>query len=305
MVEVTLPWCGLRGRLEPPSREHGEGALPHDAQLLEALGRAEATAIWHLERSNEELRAALAVADDQDFRLAVEENRGVLSRKYLRLSEISARLALGAGPAAVLPLPTSSGCARCAGISLEPDGACGCGAAPRGGSRLPSAPPAAAPAPPEGAEQEPAARELAVRLEALLRQVKRKALELEAAAAHGGSPDAAAPPSCKAARLAWGGGGRPAPAPPAASEGRAGARPPPPPDSAAVPGGPQAALAPAPWLATSGEPSGAAAAGEGAAAADAQAERALAGLLRGLKRKAAELEEQAIVDGFCSLSVCQ
>jgi len=67
-------------------------ALPQDREMLLELGRAEATAIRHLERSNTELLAALEVDEDSDFRLAVNDNLAVLERKYVRLADIGTKL---------------------------------------------------------------------------------------------------------------------------------------------------------------------------------------------------------------------
>lgn len=58
-------------------------------ELLGDAGQAEAIAMSHLERSNEELRAALAAdARDEISRQALSENEVILKRKYARLDSM-------------------------------------------------------------------------------------------------------------------------------------------------------------------------------------------------------------------------
>jgi len=69
--------------------------LPDDLSLLSELGRAEATAIRHLEGSNEQLLEELQFAEDSDFREAVEDNLGVLQQKYANLAAITEKISRG------------------------------------------------------------------------------------------------------------------------------------------------------------------------------------------------------------------
>jgi len=69
--------------------------LPDDLLMLSELGRAEATAIRHLESSNEQLLEELQFAEDTDFREAVGENLGVLQQKYANLAAITEKISRG------------------------------------------------------------------------------------------------------------------------------------------------------------------------------------------------------------------
>lgn len=141
------------------------------AGLLGDAGRAEAAAIRHLERSNDELRAALLSGeDDDDFREALRDNEAVLQRKYARLREISGR----------------SPCTGVAAVSFT---------AANAASGASSAAPLAGLA---------GSGDVLAQMKTLLGQVKRKAVGLQEAAA---SPqlDISPPPSSAARASARGG----------------------------------------------------------------------------------------------------
>jgi len=144
--------------------------LPDDLELLRELGRAEATAIRHLERSNTELFAELQVAEDADFRAAIEENCAVLQRKYALLAEISERVGLGLLLRTRLCVAERA-CGASQGSARGEPGALHCEGAPEAASHtVPGV---------TGAGCGDDAATTLTRMQTLLRQVKRKASELE------------------------------------------------------------------------------------------------------------------------------
>mmetsp|Transcript_27323 Transcript_27323/g.41298 ORF Transcript_27323/g.41298 Transcript_27323/m.41298 type:complete len:182 (-) Transcript_27323:80-625(-) len=92
MVEIHIPKKGIHGRLEPIAQP-AEDELPDDLQILRAMEEHETLAITHLERSNTELKAALAeMEDDADFQIAVIENLAVLSQKKKLLEQVREKI---------------------------------------------------------------------------------------------------------------------------------------------------------------------------------------------------------------------
>ena len=68
------------------------GAEASDSSPSLAELRRELHSITHLERSQEELRAALGESpDDADYAEALAENEGVLTRKWQRVAELKQR----------------------------------------------------------------------------------------------------------------------------------------------------------------------------------------------------------------------
>jgi len=269
--------------LEFPGNElwRTEVPLPDDLDILGELGRAEATAIRHLERSNAELLAELQVAEDADFRAAVEENWVVLQRKYVRLTEISERVSLGLVLRARLCAAEPSSGSLGAGQGSAWDGS------PVGTDSTIAA--VAAVAPPSGAGGDDIATTL-TRMQTLLRQVKRKASELEDDLMVGELGDltlaprwerkvprlhesSTSPMSLRGADDSGGtgeGGGE------AAAEG-----------SSAGDGGTSRLEGPLPPHVLQ----------------DADTTERLGALLRGVRRKAAELEEDVVTGSLCGLSL--
>jgi len=139
--------------------------LPEDLGVLSELGRAEATAIRHLERSNAELLEELELAEDADFRAAVQHNVVVLQRKYANLAQISERvgwsLVLRARNTAV-----DRGCGPCGTVAVGSLGV-GQGSAHECSTELNP-----------GIRSDDVATTL-LRMQTLLQHVKRKASELE------------------------------------------------------------------------------------------------------------------------------
>lgn len=95
MVEVQIPKKGISGvfNFDQSCREASR-ELPDDVDLLRVLEHDESNAIYQLEHSNEELLKALQDEEDADFRMAVEENLGILQRKKERLAIIAAKIRL-------------------------------------------------------------------------------------------------------------------------------------------------------------------------------------------------------------------
>jgi len=72
------------------SLDTGAEASDSSPSLVEL--RRELHSITHLERSQEELRAALGESpDDADYAEALAENEGVLTRKWQRVAELKQR----------------------------------------------------------------------------------------------------------------------------------------------------------------------------------------------------------------------
>lgn len=337
MVEITLrlPSRRLHGRLEPRAEsssaplEGEEAALPSDPDMLVELGKAEAAAILHLERSNSELLAALQAEEDDDFRAAVEDNRATLARKYARLAEIGARLGRELAPrAAVGPKASSSSSGAASPRSAVGDDAAATLARMRtllqrvkrkaagisASSSAPASPSSGSQ--PRGGPGDDSVGTLS-RMQNLLQRLKRKAAELEdeaLAGELGGLTITSAWMECeererKVARLH-----ESQQTDSSAGPARTTPKPEPPVDVAAIaaPTAPAAPAAPttpsaaaASPLRTQEEasPRGGDCAGDAAAAADLRTEERLRSLLRSLKRKAAELEEEAVIDSLRGLSV--
>lgn len=263
-----------------------EVPLPDDLELLSELGRAEATAIRHLERSNEELLAELRVAEDADFRAAVEENYAVLQRKYARLAEISERVSLGLLLRARLERRSgASSSSSGLGAGQTRDGTVA-GAEPAPSSAAAAAAAAVAAVTPAAGDD---AAATLTRMQTLLRHVKRKASELEDDLMVGDLGDLAIAPRWerKAARLAD-------EATVAVAADVAGIEP--------LEGGLGGDAVP-----DSAETSPLQFASQDPAATDAVALAAerLGALLRGVRRKAAELEEDVVAGSFCGLSLSE
>jgi len=143
--------------------------LPDDLLLLSELGRAEATAIRHLERSNEQLLEELQFAEDTDFREAVEENLGVLQQKYANLAAITEKISRGlvlrarSSASSSRSLPASSSAVESRTLEVTCPGAVIRESAADMGSER---------------QRDDMATTL-LRMQTLLKQVKRKASELE------------------------------------------------------------------------------------------------------------------------------
>lgn len=143
--------------------------LPDDLLLLSELGRAEATAIRHLERSNEQLLEELQFAEDTDFREAVEENLGVLQQKYANLAAITEKISRGlvlrarSSASSSRALPASSSAVESRALEVACPGAVVRESAADMGSER---------------QRDDMAITL-LRMQTLLKQVKRKASELE------------------------------------------------------------------------------------------------------------------------------
>jgi len=270
-----------------------EAPLPDDLELLSELGRSEATAIRHLERSNEELLAELRVAEDVDFRTAVEENYAVLQRKYARLAEISERVSLGLLLRARLERGSGASSSG-AGQGIARDSMV---VGPEPAPLSSAAAAAAAIAAVTPAAGDDAAATL-TRMQTLLRHVKRKASELEDDLMVGdlGDLTITARWDRKAARLMD--SLRPADEVVAAAD-IAGAEP----LEGGLGGDVVSDCADSPLLQLAAQDTAALDAGPTAAAALA-AER-LGALLRGVRRKAAELEEDVVSGSFCGLSLSE
>jgi len=275
-----------------------EVPLPDDLELLSELGRAEATAIRHLERSNEELLAELQLAEDVDFRAAVEENCSVLQRKYARLAEISERVSLGLLLRARLCVFDCSSGASSSGGCLGAGQGSARDAAMAGSDPAPLSAAAAATA--AVAAVTPAAGDDAAatlkRMQTLLRHVKRKASELEDDLMVGDLSGLAIAPHWerKAARLH----DSVRPSEDVAAHGA------PECSGAESPEGDTAADRADGFLSQLVVPDASAADASPAAAAAVAAER-LGALLRGVRRKAAELEEDVVAGSFCGLSLSE
>lgn len=162
-------FLGQPGRCETP--------LPDDLGLLSTLGRVEATAIRHLERSNVDLLTELQFAEDTDLRGAVEDNLVMLQRRYQRLADISEKVSRGLVIRARL-------------VASERGGGVGSAGAVQGAVRegsadalepttFPASPALAAGSPVPAAGPGDDSSSTLTRMQTLLRQVKRKAAELE------------------------------------------------------------------------------------------------------------------------------
>merc|ERR1719229_263312 len=87
MVEVHIPSKGVYGRLEP-TESKGFDSLPDDLGLLRDIEAHEVTQIARLEKSNRLLADALQDNEDEEFRLAIKENKLILPYKKERLQQV-------------------------------------------------------------------------------------------------------------------------------------------------------------------------------------------------------------------------